>query len=372
MPSPCRSISVFFVLLALISSVIVVSFGEVNASPATVRIAPPPPGKTYHGVYPGERTGEEDDVTLADLQSYERTVGKTAAWVYFSNNWYRNRRFPLATAIWIHSTGSVPFIRLMLRDSPDQYQNHYFTLSRIIRGDFDADLKAWARAARNFGSPLLVEYGTEVNGYWFPWNGQWNGGPAGPARFRDAYRHIIQVMRQEGTSNIMWVFHVNTNDLPNVSWNRFENYYPGDTYIDWVGLSAYGAQTPMDAWCDSFRDMLDSSYPRLIRMSPTKPVIVLEFGVTSGNPLCDQTTWARKALVDLINFRWGHIIGFSWWNEKWENDDNPAHNTDMRVQDNPGLGKVFRGLVGTNNNVLGRVIFVRNQPLALATLVKPE
>lgn len=65
----------------------------------------------------------------------------------------------------------------MLRS--DAAQNHAeptFTLDRIVNGDFDDDLRVWARAARDFGSPLIAEFGTEVNGEWFPWNGVWNGG----------------------------------------------------------------------------------------------------------------------------------------------------------------------------------------------------
>jgi hypothetical protein len=49
------------------------------------------------------------------------------------------------------------------------------------------------------------------------------------------------------------------------------------------------------------------------------------------------------------------VIGFSWWNEQWENDNKPAHDTDMRVQDNPRLADAFRTLVGAKANVLGRV-----------------
>jgi hypothetical protein len=49
------------------------------------------------------------------------------------------------------------------------------------------------------------------------------------------------------------------------------------------------------------------------------------------------------------------VIGFSWWNEQWENDNKPAHDTDMRVQDNPRLADAFRTLVGANTKVLGRL-----------------
>ncbi len=362
----------------LVSLIIVLAFEGIVIAPAMAsaaipKIISPPPGKLYHGVYPGGRTGEENDVTPADLQSYVQAVGKTVAWVYFSNNWYRDRQFPLSTAGWIRDGGSVPFIRLMLRDGPEQgVPNQVFTLDRIIQGFFDGDLRAWATGARDFGSPLLVEYGTEVNGWWFPWNGQWNGGgnmtgygnstyPDGPERFRDAYRHIIDVVRGAGASNIMWVFHVNSDDSPTANWNRFEMYYPGDGYIDWLGLSAYGAQTPMDDSCNDFQSAVDGAYQRLVTMAPGKPVVVLEFGVTSGNPLCDQAVWAREALGNLTGARWPAVIGFSWWNEAWQNDENPNHKTDMRVQDNPALGGVFRTLVGANPNILGRVILSETQ-----------
>ena len=328
----------------------------VLAGAAAGAIPSPPSGKLYHGVYPGGITGEEDDITSADLSSYETTVGKTAAWVYFSNNWYRSRAFPLSTATWIRAAGSVPFIRLMLLDSAARKPNHRFTLAHVIRGDFDADLRAWGDGARDFRTPLIVEFGTEVNGFWFPWNGKWNGGAnKGPARFRQAYRHIVDVIRGEGATNITWVFHVNGDDEPGRPWNRFENYYPGDGYVDWVAVSAYGAQEPTEKWCGSFRDSLDAAYPRLVAMAPSKPLIVAELGVTSRNPLCDQAEWAAAALGDLTSLRWPAVIGFSWWNEQWQNDNKPAHDTDMRVQDNPDLAAVFQALVGTDANVLGRV-----------------
>lgn len=330
----------------------------------------PPAGQLYHSVYPGGVTGEEDDMSLDDLRSYEQTVGKAAAWVYFSHNWYRDRLFPSETVTWIRDAGSVPYIRLMLRS--DAEQNHAeptFTLDRIVKGDFDNDLQTWARAARDFGSPLIAEFGTEVNGEWFPWNGVWNGGgvangygdlslPDGPERFRDAYRHIIQINRDEGAHNIVWVFHVNNDDVPDEDWNRFENYYPGDEWIDWIGVSVYGAGTPFDEEWPSFRDEMDSVYPRLVALSPDKPIVLLEFGAAARNPLGDQAEWAEAALLDLTSQRWPRIIGFSWWNERWQNDSNPAHDTTMRVQDNPQLAEVFRRMVGENEMMLGRAVLV--------------
>jgi hypothetical protein len=336
-------------------------------APVSAEIPLPPAGSLYHGVYPGGVTGEEDDLTLADLTAYENASGKSAAWVYFSHNWYSGRAFPTETANWIRDAGSVPYVRLMLRSAGSRGRaDPTYSLARILAGQFDNDLKAWCAGARDFGTRLIAEYGVEVNGEWFPWNGKWNGGgltfgygdprqPNGPERFRNAYRRIIQICRDQGADNLTWVFHVNDGDWPDVAWNRFENYYPGDDYIDWLAVSVYGAQTPLDDYWNEFRPDMDAAYLRLAALSATKPIIVAEFGVTANNPLGSQSQWAQDALADLTTFRWPRVVAFSWWNEWWQNDDDPAHDTDMRLQTNPPLAQVFLNLVGNNPLVLGTI-----------------
>ena len=351
--------------LAFVFAPLAAHGGEDSRGYAQSAVIPlPADNEFYHGVYPGGITGEEDDLTLNDLLSYERHVGKKAAWVFFSHNWYKDRTFPLETAAWVRAAGSVPYVRLMLRSDAEQFHAEpVFTLKRIVKGVFDKDLRAWAQAARDFGSPIIAEYGTEMNGEWFPWNGMWHGAGStaygdktlydGPERFRDAYRHIIQICREEGANNITWVFHVNHEDIPNDDWNRFENYYPGDEWIDWLAVSIYGALKPLDAEWTDFRAAMDTVYPRLAALAPDKPIILAEFGVTRDNPLVDQSVWARDALADLLSQRWPQVKGFSWWNEKWENDKIRAHDTTMRVQDNSRLAVVFKRLLSKNARVIG-------------------
>ncbi|HNW91650.1 MAG TPA: glycosyl hydrolase [bacterium] len=306
-----------------------------------------------HGIYPGGVTGEEDDCTESDVAAYEQHAGHHAAWVYFSHNWYRDRAFPRATVQWLRARGSVPYIRLMLRsDADEDHAEPLFTLARIIAGNFDADLQAWAIAARDSGGPLLVEFGTEMNGGWFPWNGRWQGGgttggygdphlPDGPEQFRDAYRHIIACCRKAGARNIYWVFHVNAEDDPAADWNRFEQYYPGEAWIDLLGVSVYGAQTPQDEACPPFAPRFAAAYARLTALAPALPVLLAEFGTAQRQP-GEQEAWAAAALAEITSGRYPRLAGFAWWNERWENDDDPAHDTTMRLQDNPALARVFR------------------------------
>ncbi|MEI6491192.1 MAG: glycosyl hydrolase [Verrucomicrobiota bacterium] len=348
--------------MALLLSVGTLAFSQPVPSPGA--------GRFYHGCYPGGVTGEEDDITVRDVQNYEQVVGRNVEWVYFSNNWYASRRFPAKTAGWIRDHGAVPYIRLMLRSidhSPGKPEKQ-FSLQSIIDGKFDEDLKAWGKAAATFGSPLIVEYGTEVNGEWFGWNGKFHGGGQkdgfgdpktadGPERFVAAYRHIFDTVRASGARNITWVFHLDASQSPEAAWNRFENYYPGPDYADWIAVSCYGPQKPTDDEEENvaFRDKFDPVYPRIVKIAPEKPIVVAEFGCTAGYPRVLAGDWAKAALGDILSGRWPNVCGFSWWNERWENDDNPAHNTTMRVQDTPALGNAFREALKKNEGKFEKI-----------------
>ncbi len=243
----------------------------------------------YHGAFP-DLGGTEDQVTRKRIEDFERLAGKRIVWAYFSNNWTEGIRFPTREVATLRDMGRIPFIRLMARSrfeegGPDEK----YSLQRILEGDFDDAFNAWFREAASTGIPLLVEFGTEVNGDWFPWNGRYNGGgtttgygdpavPDGPERFRDAYRHLVTLSRKNGATNITWFFHVDAYSQPQMEWNDLEQYYPGDDYIDWLGISVYGPQEKNEPY-HSFEEILEDVYDRITALS-NKPLAVLEFGIT--------------------------------------------------------------------------------------------
>ena len=146
----------------------------------------------------------EHDVTVGDVTRYEQAVGTETTWVYFSANWFESRAFPVAICSWVRDLGKIPYVRLMLCSDVDQkHSERTFTLKKIIAGNFDDDLRAWGRGAKNFGSPILVEWGTEPNGNWFSWNGKWNGGAKeGPREYIAAYHHIVDLIQGEGADQL--------------------------------------------------------------------------------------------------------------------------------------------------------------------------
>ncbi|MEE9454175.1 MAG: glycosyl hydrolase [Paracoccaceae bacterium] len=311
------------------------------AGTAALNSLVPPAGQILHGVFPGGQPGATE-ISPVDVDQYEQAVGHKVAWVYFDNDWYRSRVFPASMAGWIRARAATPYIRLMLRSSAAQNRREpYFTLQAIAAGDFDADLAAWGRAAAQFNTPVIVEFGTEMNGDWFSWNARWNGRKRGAERFVAAYRHIINVIRSNGADNIVWVFHVNNSDYPDRRWNRFEAYYPGDGYIDLLAVSIYSTQSPYDRSHTDFRASMDEVMARFSQMAPQKPAIIAELGTDVRNPRENAAQWADGAFRDMLSGRWPALVGFSWWNETWENDSNHDNDTDFRVQSNTDLAHVF-------------------------------
>jgi Glycosyl hydrolase family 26 len=331
-------------------------------------VAPPPSGKLYQGFYYGgvgtdTHDPTEHDVLPQDVDRYEKTVGAKTTWIYFSDNWFESREFPAATCSWIRDRGKIPYLRLMLRSDVDQlHAEKIFTLDKIVAGDFDQDLRAWARAAKDFGGPILIEWGTEPNGKWFSWNGKWNGGPKiGPAKYITAYRHIVDLMRSEGADNLQWVWHVNWLDEPEQKWNAFENYFPGEKYCDWVALSAYGPTTPrMEDGTENFAFKMREAYPRLLKIAPGKPIIIAEFGCDLHNKHCDAAEWARDALADIFSGKWPAIMGFCWWNEGWQNDDHKKNDTDMIIWHDDNLTRVFREALARHSDKIQEAPLLRS------------
>lgn len=328
---------------------------DANAGAAADEVlAPPPAGRIYHAANAGFG-GTEDHVDRRRIHRFERLAGKRIAWAYFSNNWIRGVDFPTREVAAVEAAGRVPFIRLEPRSSfrpggPDRR----YTMASILAGEWDGPsagsqgLVEWCRRAGATGLPLLAEFGTEVNGSWFPWNGRWNGGGAtagygdplladGPERFRDAYRHIVDVCRLAGADNITWFFHVDVGGSPGARWNGVANYYPGDDYVDWIGISDYGSLSLRQRW-QSFGDRYDRVRAEIGALGE-KPIAVLETGVLEDrDDRGRKAAWTRRTLR-AIRTRYPEISAVSWWNERYRDDGDVI---DLRIDSSRSALRAYR------------------------------
>lgn len=319
-----------YTIIFITSLIVVLVIGCVFGANQT-KLKAPSKG-VYLSAFP-DFGGSEDKVSAKRITAFKKLTGQKIVWASFSDNWGKSKiAFPSKAVKILHNQGIIPYIRLMPRATLEEnYKgpDKVYSLDRIIKGDFDYQLRKYAQTAKKTNIPIMIDFAPEMNGNWFPWSGVKNGGGIknkygnpyladGPEKYRDAYRHIINIFRQEGATKVTWVFHVDAYSTPEKSWNNYNAYYPGDNYIDWIGVSSYGAQTNSEYW-ETFTQVMNHAYPRLIKVSKTKPLAVLEFGVTErGNK---KVKWITNALKAVKNKKYPKIKAICYWHENWQNSD---------------------------------------------------
>ncbi len=223
-----------------------------------------------------------------------------------------NIRWPIQ-AIW--DNGYTPFINLTV-----QYDQN-ITSAMIANGYADDNLHAIARAyntmARSTQKMIFLAPLQEMNGNWVPYG-------LHPADFIAAYKHIQLIFTQEGVppGSVRWVF------APN-GWSAtgdplFEDYYPGDAYVDAVGFSSYNfgycSVSSHKAWQNPptvFQEYIN----RLMVMAPGKPIFITQTGTSaltkSGKSVSAKNQWLTDAYNYLVTFP--DVRGVIYYN-RWNAD----------------------------------------------------
>jgi cellulose synthase (UDP-forming) len=166
-------------------------------------------------------------------------------------------------------------------------------LGRVAAGEADGELRRLARVVRASGpQEVWVRWGHEMDlpGL-YPWSVD------DPALYREAFRRVVAVFREEGATNARFVWSPagETGGTPSAA------YYPGDDVVDLVGLTVLG-----DAgWDEQFglprRSLADVLRPRYDSLAPLgKPILIAELGV-SGPPE-EQAAWIAAGAAALPEF----------------------------------------------------------------------
>lgn len=152
------------------------------------------------------------------------------------------------------------------RNNPDYLRNG------ILNGYFDGNMRAICQIIGGLQSPISVRWGHEMERA----DGQFIWAAWAPEDYITAYRRMIDICRAEAPRiNIVW--------SPAGDENMNE-YYPGDDYVDLVGLSIFGYEpweTEILGAPRTYDEILAETYARAAVHG--KPVIVAELGY-SGSP----------------------------------------------------------------------------------------
>ncbi len=317
----------------------------------------------YTGAYAG--FGEtEDEVTLEKIEAFEGFVGKHQA-IIASSSYWGVQTFPEENVRLIARHGSLPLVFWSPWDVPytEGLVPDRYSLTSILAGQHDAYIIRWAERAAACRFPIMVSFANEMNGSWFPWSGVLYGGAKptgsgfeGPETFKRVWRHVVDLSRAHGATNILWAFHVMDFSMPNDKWNLAAQYYPGPDYVDWLGFSLYGNQFPSDNGWSGFTECFDWPYTELTLLDPTKPIMLCEFGVGEFPHNGDKAAWIREAFTTLADQKkYPRIKAAVFWHERWINSDNSGNAgrenadkaSDLRVNSSPAAVRAYRESVAS-------------------------
>jgi len=217
--------------------------------------------------------------------------------------------FPLSRCQTVASHGSVPLVTL------EFWSTQNGGLASITNGSKDAYLRTFADAAKAYGGEVWLRPFHEMNGDWYPWGGSVGGNTS--AQLIAAWRHVHDVFKARGATNVKFVWCVNNDNVPNTSANQIAKYWPGDAYVDSVALDGYnwGTSRTWSSW-RSFGSVFGASYNTVAGLTG-KPIFVAETGCAEQGG--SKAAWITD-MFKSISTTYTRVRGVVWFEANKECD----------------------------------------------------
>jgi mannan endo-1,4-beta-mannosidase len=297
---------VFVALLAAVTAVAFTGARFVHGSspPAVAHASLPPSPSSYLGVFEAGVPPAYTPVT-----TFAQAVGRQPNLVGYYSGWAQP--FMLSFARKARKHGVTPYV---------QIDPTYASVPAIAAGEYDAYLRDYAGAVRDFGHAVVIGFGHEMNAPWY----SWGYGHVAPAVFIAAWRHIVNLFRAEGAQNVTWLWTVNADRAgtgPVASW------WPGAEYVTWIGIDGYYFR-PADTFASVFGHTIDQ-----VRTFTDKPVLLSE---TAVGPNAGQFAKIGN-LFD--GMRRAGALGLVWFDE---DQHDGLYHQDWRIEGDQVAEAAFR------------------------------
>lgn len=172
------------------------------------------------------------------------------------------------------------------------------SVQSIANGASDAYITKFAHSVKAFGEPVALSFGHEMNGNWYPWGTT----DSTSAQFVAAWQHIHNLFASVGADNVIWVWNPNiVNPMPDV---QLQPYWPGNSYVNWVGITGYFPTTGPDTFADLYGPTMSE-----VRQFTSKPFIIAETSVETG----PNETQDVRDLISGVEAN-SDLLGFVWFN----------------------------------------------------------
>lgn len=250
-------------------------------------------GATISGETYGHASNSHAPKDIAAWDRFERHAGKKVAILNQGQRWVT---FDKESMDATRARGAIPMVTMGLEDG--------MTLESVVNGSQDAAIKKWAQAAKAWGQPFFLSLWWEMNGNWYGWGRSKD--------FIAAWQRFHGLVVGEGATNVTFTWTVNSiwaaDPLSDPG-----PYYPGDAFVDWVGLDSYNwGRSPVqsDKWITP-EQTLTPTLQAIAKVAPTKPVVIVENGSTEygGN----KANWIREMLTTYLPSH-PAIKAYLWFN----------------------------------------------------------
>jgi mannan endo-1,4-beta-mannosidase len=234
--------------------------------------------------------------SYAPMKSFAAATGARPNIALYYSGWYE--KFQLAFATEAKNNGAVPFIQI----DPTNIQ-----FAAIVGGAYDKYLETIATDIAAYGARtgqgIIVGFGHEMNGYWFSWGNR----HVTPALFVAAWRHIVDVFRQQGADNVTWLWTVNIIDTRNHIPSPAQ-WWPGSSYVTWVGIDGYYLKP---SW--TFASLFGPTI-KAVRSFTLDPILIAETGASLP---AGQQSKVTDMFTGVHNYG---LLGFVWFDAKGTQD----------------------------------------------------
>jgi len=184
--------------------------------------------------------------------------------------------FPMTQAIAVAKRGIVPYVHSDIGPFDSTTPIPVLSPKEIAHGQHDGSIKKFAQGALEFGKKyggFFFSTMVDMNGGWFSWGKN--------SSFIPSWRHIWQIFDNQGANQYAtWVW---VPYCPEASQQHADNpelYYPGDKYVDWIGLNAFSvAGHPKVDYM--LNVLMRETYRQLFKKHPQKPFMIPWFARTN-------------------------------------------------------------------------------------------
>ena len=218
--------------------------------------------------------------------------------------------------------------------------------ARILSGEYDGYISQVAATLKAFGAPVLLRLAHEMNLERYHWGTDKAGyGPRSPELYKAIFRRVADVLRAQGAHNALLVFCPNVDSLPAAGWNTPGAYYPGDAYVDVLGMDGYNWGTShtkavhgYDSSFRSFKEIFGPLHRELKALAPSKPLMVFETASASAGG--DKAKWAAEAFDTAAAWGMAAVVWFEVdkeqdWPLRKNAPSDPATGVRPHVTDDP-------------------------------------